>query len=39
MKVSPENFVKVTVMAILGIAIARVLSSKFGITGLDQLLG
>lgn len=38
MRITPENFVKVAVMAILGIAIARMASAKLGIPGLSALV-
>ena len=38
-KVSPENFVKVTLMAIVGIALGRLIAARFGIAGLTELIG
>jgi len=38
-KVSPENFVKVTVMAIVGIALVRIAAARLGISGLTELVG
>ncbi len=38
MRVSPENFVKVTVMAVVGIALARMLADRLGIAGLSAIL-
>lgn len=39
MKVSPENFIKVTLMAALGFAALRILSGKLNIPGLAELVG
>ena len=38
MRVSPENFVKVGVMAVVFIALAKMASQRFGITGLAGIL-
>ena len=39
MKVSPENFVKVTLMAVVGIAVLRMAAARLGIAGLTELVG
>lgn len=39
MKVSIENFFKVGAMAILAIALARVVAARLGISGLEELVG
>lgn len=38
-KVSPENFVKVGIMAIVALALARMAAARFGISGLTELVG
>jgi hypothetical protein len=38
MKVSIENFVKVTLMAVLGFAVLRMASQRLNIPGLSQLV-
>lgn len=38
-KLSPENLIKVTVLAIIGIAVTRMAAQRFGITGLTELVG
>lgn len=38
-RITPENFLKVAVMAILGIALARIGAARFGIAGLTELVG
>lgn len=39
MKVSIENFVKVTLMAVIGIAVLRMARDRLNIDGLDAVLG
>ncbi len=39
MKVSIENFVKVTLMAVLGFAVLRMAAAKLNIAGLSQIVG
>ncbi len=39
MKVSPENFVKVTLMAVVGLAVLRMAAARLGIAGLTELVG
>lgn len=38
MHVSPENFVKVGIMAVVFIALARMASDRLGIAGLSAIL-
>lgn len=38
-KLSPENLIKVTLLAIVGIAVVRMVSQRFGIPGLTELVG
>jgi hypothetical protein len=38
-KLSIENGVKVTLFAIVGTAIARVIAARLGISGLSELIG
>lgn len=38
MRITPENFVKVAVMAIIGIALARMAAARLGIPGLSALV-
>lgn len=38
MKVSPENAIKVTLMAVVGIAVLRMAADKLGLTGVRQLI-
>ncbi len=39
MKVSPENFVKVGLMAVVFIAVLRMVAARLGIPGLTELVG
>lgn len=39
MRVTPENFVKVGIMAILAIYLARQAADRLGVPGLRQLVG
>lgn len=39
MRVTPENFVKVTIMAVIGLYLARQAADRLGIPGLRQLVG
>lgn len=39
MRVTPENAVKVTLMAVVGIALLRIAAARFGLSGLSALLG
>lgn len=38
MKVSPENLIKVTLMAVVGIAIVRMAADKLGLSGVRALV-
>jgi hypothetical protein len=38
-KITPENFVKVTILAIIGTAVVRMAAGKLGISGLAGLVG
>lgn len=38
-KLSPENLIKVTLLAIIGIAVVRMAAQRFGIAGLTELVG
>lgn len=38
-KLSPENLIKVTILAIIGIAVTRMAAQRFGVTGLTELVG
>lgn len=38
-KVSPENFIKVTLMAVVGFALLKMAAAKFNISGLSELVG
>lgn len=39
MRITPETFVKVTIIAIVGTAIVRMVAGKLGIPGLAGLAG
>ena len=39
MRITPETFVKVTIIAIVGTALARMIAARLGITGLSSLTG
>lgn len=39
MRISPENLVKVTIMAVVGLAILRLIAGRLGIPGLSALIG
>lgn len=38
-RATPYNFLVVTVMAVVGIAAARMIAARFGIDGLSALVG
>lgn len=39
MRITPESFVKITIIAIVGTALVRMVAAKLGITGLAGLTG
>lgn len=39
MKITPENFVKITLVAIIGTALVRMVSSKLNVPGIAGLVG
>ncbi len=39
MRITPETFVKVTLIAIVGTALVRLVAGKLGIAGLSSLTG
>lgn len=39
MKITPENFVKITLVAIVGTAIVRMIAGKLGVPGIAGLVG
>lgn len=39
MRITPETFVKVTLIAIIGTALVRLAAGKLGISGLSSLVG
>lgn len=38
-KISPQNLVVVTVLAVVGMAALRMVAARFGISGLTELVG
>lgn len=39
MKITPENFVKITLVAVVGSALVRMIASKLNVPGLSGLVG
>lgn len=39
MKITPETFVKITLIAVVGTAILRMVTAKVGVPGLSGLMG
>jgi len=38
-RITPENFVKITLIAIAGTAIVRMIANKLGVPGLSSIVG
>lgn len=39
MRITPENFVKITLIAIAGTALVRMVANRLGIAGLSSIVG